>query len=106
MKNVSMPDNADELAQFIYCCRWMYLQSDFIAPTATLTTVLEQAYSKSGKRSNRCIRHIRLRSLSWGLIQVKAFLELQGCCLRNAVQLGHPDRKKVVCVYTDAVERC
>ena len=105
LKDVSMPDTAEELAQFIYCCRWMSIAiPDFTGRTAPLTAVLEQAYSQSGKRTNRSIRPIRLRSLSWGPDHVKAFLQLQDC-LRNAVQLAHPDPEKVVCVYTDASER-
>lgn len=104
LKGMVAPKTAEELAQFVYCCRWMSTAIPaFSQRIAPLTSLLESAYSQSGRRTNRSVRNITLRSLSWGPVHEKAFSDLQES-LRQAVTLSHPDPEKVVCVFTDASE--
>ena len=77
---------------------------DFATRISLLNDVLEDAYSRSGKRTKRSIKNIALSNLSWGTNHVKVFEELQDT-LRNAVKLSHPKPEMEICVYTDASDR-
>ena len=102
---ISRPETADELCEFVHCCRWMAISiPDITRRVAPLVEILQQAYAKVGRRTKRSIRGIQLQSLSWGERHEKAFLELQNS-LRNAVQLSYPKAGKVSCVYIDAFQR-
>ncbi len=99
------PKTADELAEFIYCVRWMSVTiPEFAKRVAPLVKVLEQAYEKSGKRTKRAIKNIALRRLSRGPDQERALTDLQDS-LRNAVKMSYSDPDKVPCVFTDALNR-
>lgn len=98
LQDIALPQTAEELAQFLYCCRWMsQVIPDFVGRIIPLTEILDSAYARSGRRTNRSIRAISLQSLSWGPTHERVFLDLQES-LRNSVQLAHPDPKKSVCV--------
>lgn len=102
---MSLPETADELGAFIYCCRWMSISiPDFARRVTPLTDLLEKAYSRSGKRTKRSIKNISLRTLSWGPLHTEAFHNLQDT-LRNAVRLSYPKPGMEICVHTDASER-
>lgn len=65
LKDMDTPKTADELAQFIYSCRWMSITiPQFVERVAPLTAILEAVYKKSGKRTSRSIRNMPLRTLS------------------------------------------
>ena len=105
LKDMSLPKNADELCEFIHCCRWMSLViPNFNVLVSPLTATLEAAYKKSGRRTKRSIKNIQLRNLPWGTKQEQAFHNLQAS-LRNAVMLSYPKPEKIICVYTDASEK-
>lgn len=102
LQNMSMPTTAEELSEFAYCCRWMSVAiPQFAVRIAPLTAILEEAYSRSGRRTTKSIKRILLNSLSWGPTHVEAFHSLQDT-LCNAITLSYPDPHKVVCVFTDA----
>eukprot|EP00171_Calliarthron_tuberculosum_P002686 IDg2686t1 len=105
LKDMAQPKMADELAEFIYCVRWMSIAiPEFSKRVAPLVTVLEEAYEKVGKRTKRAIKNIALRSLSWGPDEERAFANLQDS-LRNAVKMSYCAQDKVPCVFTDASNR-
>ena len=105
LKDMHAPETADELAQPIYCCRWMSIViPEYARLIAPLNELLEEAYTRSGRRTKRSIRGMALSTLSWGSEHKKAFSDLQDS-LRNAVMLSHPDPEKEICIYTDASDR-
>ena len=105
LRSMREPLTAAELAEFIYCCRWMAIAiPDFSRRVAPLTSILEKSYSISGKRTKRSIRNIKLSRLSWGPTHSTAFNSLQES-LNSAVKLSYLDPQKEVCIYTDASER-
>ena len=105
LREMGLPKTAEELAQFIYCCRWMSLSiPDFARRIAPLTGILEEAYKKSGKRTKKSIRKTALSSLSWGPQHEETFFNLQ-YSLKTAVTLSYPDPEKSICIFTDASER-
>jgi len=102
LMNITSPQTAGELSQYIYCLQWMSQSiPDFANRISCLRNVLEEAYTKSGKRTKKSIASIPLSSLSWGRQHDKSFLELQDS-LRQSVKLAHPDAKMHKCIYTDA----
>ncbi len=105
LKDMDSPRTADELAQFIYCCRWMSVCiPNFVHIVAPLHEILEEAYKKSGRRTKRSIKSIALSSLSWGAIHESSFKKLQDT-LRNAVKLSYPKEGHELCLYTDASDK-
>ena len=105
LKDMEVPQNAGELCEFVHCCRWMYMALPlFSQRVSLLNNVLEEAYTKSGRRTKRSIRSIPLKNLSWGPTHVKAFEEIQED-LRRSVTLSYPDISKTICVFTDASSR-
>lgn len=93
------------MAQFIYCCRLMA----FIIPNVSglshpLALILEEAYKKSGRRTNRSNRMIRLQDLSRSPNHEQSFKDLQDC-LRHSLIRSQPDRAITVCVYTAVSDR-
>ena len=105
LHNMDLPRNAAELAQFVYCCRWMAISiPNFSVTVAPLVDVLEEAYSKAGRRTSRSIKKFSLDKLSWGQSHEDAFRTMQNS-LQSAVKLAYPDHGKVLCVFTDASDR-
>lgn len=105
LKNISEPVTADELAEFVYCTRWMSNAipsfSERVAPSVN---IMEAAFKKSGKRTKRSIKKYNLRDLSWGTPHINAFKSVQES-LREAVKLAYVDPDKVTCVFTDASDK-
>lgn len=107
LREGSEPVTGEELSQFVHCLRWMssYIP-DFSRRVAPLRGILEDAYPRSGKRTTRSVRNIKLRDLYWGPQHSKAFQDLKDQLL-NAVKLSHRDHSKTLCIFTDASdERC
>jgi len=105
LRTMQNPKTADELAEFIYCCRWMSNSiPNFATRVAPLSKLLEEAYTRFGKRTKRSIKSIALSNLSWGTIHMQAFEDLQDT-LRNAVKLSYPKQEMEICVHTDASDR-
>jgi len=105
LQDMSMPKTAGELSQFIYCCRWMSLAiPNFAQRIAPLNDVLEEAFTRSGKRTKRGVQKIALSTLSWGPTHEATFRELQDS-LQTAVKLSYPDPQKCICIFTDASDR-
>ena len=102
LRNMSEPKTADELCQFVHCCRWMSVViPNFVQRVAPLVELLEAAYKKSGRRTKMAIKSIKLSSLSWGAVHAHAFRSLQDS-LRKAEEIAHPDPKNFLCNFTDA----
>lgn len=105
LQEMHIPRTAEELSQFIYCCRWMSLAiPNFTQRIGPLNDVLEEAFAKSGKRTKKSIRKVALNSVSWGPRHEKIFLDLQDS-LQTAVTLSYPDPNKAICIFTDASDR-
>ena len=105
LQQMAMPQTADELGQFIYCCRWMSNAiPDFARRVAPLNEVLEAAFNRSGKRTKRSIKKLALSTLSWGTAHTQAFHDLQDT-LRNSVSLSYPKPGMEICIFTDESER-
>ena len=105
LKDMHLPATADELSQFLNCCKWMTLAiPQFVERTAALSELLEKAYSVSGRRTSRSIRRLQVHHLGWGPPHEREFLGLQDA-LGSAVTLAYPDPDKVISVFTDASER-
>ena len=100
---MDIPITADELSEFIYCCRWMWHTiPDSSRRVEPLNKVLEEAFETSGKRTKRSIKNA-LSTLSWGTTHLNAFCDLQDT-LHNAVKLSYPKPGMKICIYTDASE--
>lgn len=94
IKSIDLPQTAEELAQFLFCCRWMANATpNFNVLTEPLAEILERAYQKSGKRTNKSIPSIPVVDLSWGAQHTAAFTSLQAS-LQNAVKIAYPDPTK------------
>lgn len=47
LKDMCVPEPADELCQFVHCCRWMSVSiPDFLPRVASPVDMLEEAYKK------------------------------------------------------------
>lgn len=102
LRNMHFPVTADELCQFIHCCRWMAAAiPDFNKRCQPLNEALEKAYALTGKRKKSALKSISLSKVSWGPIHEAAFHELQDA-LKSSVKLTFPKAGKVTCVFTDA----
>ena len=102
LRSMAVPRTAEELAQFIYCCRWMRMGiPNFSERIAPLSKVLEEAYKRSGRRKNRSIKGIQLSTLSWGPAQEAVFKGLQDTLL-NSVKMAYRDSDKTLCLFTNA----
>lgn len=54
LRNMQSPTTADELCQFIHCCRWMSSSiPDFSKRIAPLVEILEEAYKKAKSRKKK-----------------------------------------------------
>ena len=74
LRDMNILKTANELCEFVHCCRWMSLViPNFAALIEPLTAVLESAYAKTGRCTKRSIKGIRLHTLSWGTEQEKVF---------------------------------
>lgn len=105
LQELDLPQTAGELSQFVNCLRWMSNSiPQFAERSAPLTDVLEEAYTRSGRRTRKSIQSMLLRTLSWGDKHVSAFRSLQDS-IRNAVLMSFPKRDKRLCLYTDASDR-
>lgn len=102
MTELSTTTTGAELAEFIYCCRWMSPSlPNFNSVIKPLQGLLEACFNKSGRRTKRNIRHIALCDISRGTTYVEALNAIQ-YMLRNAVRLSFHKPDHIVCVYTDA----
>ena len=102
LQAMQVPEYADELSTFIYCCRWMQISlPGFVKHVHVLNEVLEKAYRKTGKRTKKAIRGLPLRTLSWNDGHVNAFMAIKDSII-EAVRLSYPDPNMVPCVFTDA----
>lgn len=69
------PVFAEELSQFVHCCRWMWSGiPNFAEVSEPLDEVLENAYKKVGKRKRSAIKGLKVLNLGWGSRQDKAFM--------------------------------
>lgn len=102
LQDIKEPETGAALAQFIYCTRWMSnCLPNFSRVSQPLIDILEEAFKKSGKRTKRSIKNIKLATSSWGEVHSNAYNELQDM-LRNQVKLSYPKPDMVTCMFTDA----
>ena len=102
LKDAHPPTTAAELCQYVHCLQWMSQAiPDISQRVASFRNVLEEAYKKSGKRTRRSIKNIKLADLSWGTEHVEIFHSLQEQ-LKEVITLAHRDPEKSICVFTDA----
>ena len=105
LQDLHTPRSADELSQFVHCSRWMASAiPDLARRIKPLNDILEDAYTRVGRRTKRAIRKISISSLSWGPVHDRAFEDLQES-LRHAITIAYPDPRKVTCIFTDASEK-
>lgn len=103
--DIHKPLTAGELCEFVYCLQWMSQSiPNFSERVASLRDVLEEAFKKTGKRTQRSIRNISLPSLSWSRVQDDAFDDLKESIV-SAIKLAHYIENEELCVYTDASDR-
>lgn len=66
---MGLPSTANDLSQFIYCCRWMSgAILAFSTRVAPLNGIIYSAFAKSGKHTKRSLGGISLCSLSRGTV--------------------------------------
>lgn len=102
LKDISLPKAGGELCEFVHCCKWISRAIPaFAQTTAPLTAVLEEAFAKSKRRTERSIKNIILESLSWSAEHEAAFRQLQEN-LCESVKLTYPKSGRTICIFTDA----
>lgn len=102
LRDMHAPERAEELCEFIHCCRWMATAiSDFDRRVTPLNDILERAYAKAGKRKKRAIKGMPLLDLPWSRTEAEAFTSIQDS-LRDALYLSYPRKGNVICLFTDA----
>lgn len=102
LRELDLPKYAGELCEYVHCCRWMSIGIPLFAERVSLlTSVLEEAYTLSKKRTKRSIKNIPLSKLSWGDKHIAAFKSIQESLI-NAVSLSHLKEDYIVCIFTDA----
>ena len=77
---------------------------NFASRVAPLSDILEEAYTRAGRRTKRSIKCIKLATLSWGPAHVESFNSLKDT-LANSATLAYPDSSKTICIYSDASDR-
>ena len=97
------PTMASELQQFVCASNWMrnsiQSYSERIAP---LHQLLEEIYTKAGKRKKRALRNLSL-SNSWRAKHDSAFADIKQQ-LAASVKLAHTKSSHNMCLFTDASE--
>ena len=105
LRDLQLPTTADELCEFVHCCRWMSVGiPDFQALVEPLVLVLNEAHKQSGRKTKRSIKGMQLRQLGWNKEHITSFYKLQEA-LKESVKLSYPKAGKIICVYTDASDR-
>lgn len=105
LRNMKFPITADELCQFVHCCRWMATAiPDFNKRCLPLNEALEAAYAITGKRKKSGLKNVSLSKVSWGPKHEAAFTDLQNA-LKRSVKLTFPKADKATCVFTDASDQ-
>lgn len=99
------PIAAEELSQFIHCCRWMSTAiPDFAKRSAPLVDVLERAYRKAERRKRNAIKGMKLSELGLAKEQDKAFKYIQST-INVSIKLAFPKEGYAVCIHTYASDR-
>lgn len=105
LRVMELPRSADELCQFVNCCRWVQLTiPNFHALALPLNDILERAYKKSRSRTKRSIQRILVSDLGWDDSHTAAFRSLQDALLQS-VKLSFPKPGRSIYMYTDASQR-
>ena len=95
------PTMANKFQQFVCATNWMRNSipsySELIAP---LRQLLEEYYTRTGKRTKRALRNLSL-SNSWGTQHDSAFADIKSQ-LAASVKLAHPNSDHSMCLFTDA----
>lgn len=104
-RDIVKPLMADELCQFVHCCRWMSKSiPDFSRRIGPLNDLLEKAYTMKGKRKKRAIKGLSLAQVGWNPEHDLIFNEMK-MAITNAIRLTYPNDGNVICIYTDASNR-
>ena len=102
--NMQPPTKGSELQQLVCSANWMRTAiPEFTKLISPLATLLEDVYSKAGKRTRKASEKVELSEVGWEEKHAAAFTALKNA-LRTAVQLSHPDQSKLFCLFTDASE--
>ena len=92
---------AYELQQLICATNWMRSSIQvYVERIAPLHQLLEESYSKAGKRTKRALRSISFAS-SWGADHDAAFDTIKKQ-LAASIKLAHPRSDHHMCLFTDA----
>lgn len=98
---MSKPTKASELQQLHCATNWMRNSiPEYAKVIAPLHTLMEDAYSKAGKRTKQAVRKISLTN-EWGAIHDDAFTHIKSQ-LAASVKLAHPKPDHTMCLFTDA----
>ena len=104
LKNLSLPQTGAKLSQFVNCLQWMAISIPrFSERVHLLREIVEKAYKKSGKRTSKSIKNIKLHTLGWTDSHKNNFDSLKSN-LYEAIKLTYPDNTKAICTHTGASE--
>ena len=97
------PEFASDLQQFLCATNWMRSAiPDYSRVVSPLHNLMEQCYSRSGKRTKRSVCNIAL-SGQWGADYTSSFNQIREH-LANALKLAHPKPDHFLCFFSDASE--
>jgi len=101
LKNMRTPEVAGDLQQFLCATGWMRSSIPEYAKTiAPLHNLMEDCYTRAGKRTKRAVRKTTLHGL-WGAAHSSAFSQIKAQ-LSRALTLAHPKEGHTTCLFSDA----
>lgn len=101
----SFPTTADELHQFIHCCkRRSATILDFHRILQTLDEVLQSAYASVGKRQKTAVRQIALSKLCLSAEHEEPFLQVKENS-ENSMRLAHLKDNHINVAFNNASEK-
>lgn len=100
--NMESPSNGAHLQQLLCALQWVKLGipnfTDIVSP---LHELMEEVYSRSGKRTTRAVSRLQLSDIGWSDSHESAFSDCKKA-LAHQVTLRHHDESLRLSVYTDA----
>jgi hypothetical protein len=115
-KNMSIPEEAGDLSQFLMGLNWMRdgippfgdsrpvdAEQSFAAISNPLWQLLDKVYAKCGSKKKRRYQKIKLSQVGWSEVHTKAFNDLKEK-LNNIIEHSFPIPGARLCLFTDASE--
>ena len=102
---ITEPCTGADLQQFVCAANWMRSAiPTFNKLIDPLSSLLEEVYSRAGKRTRKAVSRISLSSTSWGAAHRACFNDVKEA-LHHAATLAHPDEGKLLCMFTYASDK-